>query len=508
MNPATYGLLFLVSALSVTSLVRSGSAVVGTLNTDEVAEGLTNLYFTDLRARSSITVQGPGLNYNQETGILTANFELGEIAVTSVNTQVGDVVLDTDNVTEGDTNKYFTEERSRNALSAGGDLQYDSTTGLISFTDAVTSVNTQVGDVVLNTDNVAEGDTNKYFTEERSRQALSVGGDLQYDSTTGLISFTDAVTSVNTQVGDVVLNTDNVAEGDTNKYFTEERSRNALSAGGDLQYDSTTGLISFTDAVTSVNTQVGDVVLNTDNVAEGDTNKYFTEERSRNALSAGGDLQYDSSTGLISFTDAVTSVNTQVGDVVLNTDNVAEGDTNKYFTEERSRNALSAGGDLQYDSSTGLISFTDAVTSVNTQVGDVVLNTDNVAEGDTNKYFTEERSRNALSAGGDLQYDSTTGLISFTDAVTSVNTQVGDVVLNTDNVAEGDTNKYFTEERSRNALSAGGDLQYDSSTGLISFTDAVTSVNTQVGDVVLNTDNVAEGDTNKYFTEERSSDRL
>jgi hypothetical protein len=262
MNPATYGLLFLVSAVSVTSLVRSNSAVIDSLNTDEVAEGLTNLYFTDLRARSAISVQGSGLNYNQETGVLSANFDLGEIAVTSVNSQVGDVVLNTDNVTEGDTNKYFTEERSRQALSVGGDLQYDSTTGLISFTDTVTSVNSQVGDVVLNTDNVTEGDTNKYFTEERSRQALSVGGDLQYDSTTGLISFTDTVTSVNSQVGDVVLNTDNVAEGDTNKYFTEERSRNTLSGGDGITYNNTTGVI--TSLITS-------------KWIENDNNIYFDE---------------------------------------------------------------------------------------------------------------------------------------------------------------------------------------------------------------------------------------
>lgn len=40
----------------------------------------------------------------------------------------------------------------------------------------------------------------------------------------------------------------------------------------------------------------------------------------------------------------------------------------------------------------------------------------------------------------------------------------------TDNVSEGTTNQYFTNTRARNAISASGDLSYNSSTGVMSYT--------------------------------------
>ena len=56
------------------------------------------------------------------------------------------------------------------------------------------------------------------------------------------------------------------------------------------------------------------------------------------------------------------------------------------------------------------IDNTDAVTSVNGYTGTVVLTTTNVAEG-TNLYYTDARSRGALSAGTGISYNSTTGVI-------------------------------------------------------------------------------------------------
>jgi hypothetical protein len=53
-----------------------------------------------------------------------------------------------------------------------------------------------------------------------------------------------------------------------------------------------------------------------------------------------------------------------------------------------------------------------------------------------------------------------------TDAVTSVNGQVGTVVLTTTNIAEG-TNEYFTTARARASVSAGTGISYNSSTGVI-----------------------------------------
>lgn len=63
-----------------------------------------------------------------------------------------------------------------------------------------------------------------------------------------------------------------------------------------------------------------------------------------------------------------------------------------------------------------------------------------------------------------------------TDAVNSVNGQVGIVVLDTDDISEGTTNKYFTDERAQDAIgaaltdTASVDLSYDDSLNQISAT--------------------------------------
>jgi hypothetical protein len=54
-------------------------------------------------------------------------------------------------------------------------------------TDAVTSVNGQIGTVVLTTTNIAEG-TNEYFTQSRARQSISAGTGISYDNGTGVVT--------------------------------------------------------------------------------------------------------------------------------------------------------------------------------------------------------------------------------------------------------------------------------------------------------------------------------
>jgi hypothetical protein len=61
------------------------------------------------------------------------------------------------------------------------------------------------------------------------------------------------------------------------------------------------------------------------------------------------------------------------------------------------------------------------VTSVNTQKGDVVLSTSDVAEG-TAQYFTTARARSAVSAGTGISYNSGTGVISTSQNLTTTAT--------------------------------------------------------------------------------------
>lgn len=242
----------------------------------------------------------------------------------------------TDDVPEGTSNLYYTDARVDARINQA-DIVID---------DVYTNADFDTQLATKSTSHITEG-SNLYYTDTRSRLAISVQGDLSYNNTTGVISYTapaisNAVNSVNTQTGAVVLDTSHIAEN-TNLYYTDTRARQSISATGDISYNNTTGVISFTanaSPVTSVNTLTGAVVLGTDNISEGTNNLYYTDTRSRQAISVSGDLSYDNSTGVISFTETpqtsdVNSVNGLTGVVTLNTDNVSEGTSNLYYTDAR-----------------------------------------------------------------------------------------------------------------------------------------------------------------------------
>ena len=101
------------------------------------------------------------------------------------------------------------------------------------------------------TNDLTEHNSAKFFTEARARASVSVSGDGSYNSSTGVITINASpVASVNSQTGAVSLNTSHIAESG-NLYFTDARARTAhavTDAGGDgsLAYNSSTGVITYT----------------------------------------------------------------------------------------------------------------------------------------------------------------------------------------------------------------------------------------------------------------------
>ena len=66
-------------------IIEVNMFTVATLgNTDTVTEGVSNQYFTNARARGAISVSGNAISYNSSTGVLTANFEEGPVFTSSV----------------------------------------------------------------------------------------------------------------------------------------------------------------------------------------------------------------------------------------------------------------------------------------------------------------------------------------------------------------------------------------------------------------------------------------
>ena len=123
--------------------------------TNDLAEGVNNLYFTPARARTSITLVDPSntLTYNSTTGVLTYN--AFSIPVLSVNGETGNVVLDTDDIDEGSTNLYFTTPRARTSISAGTGVNYNNTTGVVSIDQPVGIGNSPIFENIQISSNVS-----------------------------------------------------------------------------------------------------------------------------------------------------------------------------------------------------------------------------------------------------------------------------------------------------------------------------------------------------------------
>ncbi len=98
--------------------------------TDDLAEGTSNLYFTDARAKDSAAALLTTANLTNITITGTGN---GGLTITAEN---GVADSTTDDLDEGTTNLYYTDQRARNAISAaqGAPVTYNGNIGEIDFT--------------------------------------------------------------------------------------------------------------------------------------------------------------------------------------------------------------------------------------------------------------------------------------------------------------------------------------------------------------------------------------
>jgi hypothetical protein len=282
----------------------------------------TNTGYTEIRTDSTNLTYNPSTNTLQVNNFKsTTDFEVqGNLNITGnitfFQSQVGSIANhDTDALAEGVSNLYFTDERVDDrvaALVVGG-------TGISAvYDDNNNLLNLAVDFGEINTDNLTEGSTNLFTTAARTRTHFTYGTGIAHNGSGSLsIAFNE-------------FTSDNIVEGSTNLFITDSRVRGALSAAGDLSYNASTGQFSVTT---------------------------FKTADARGAISVSGSLGYNSGTGVISYTTPTTIASLSNHD----TTDLAEG-TNLYFTtaraDESARAAISASGSLSYDSGTGVISYT------------------------------------------------------------------------------------------------------------------------------------------------------
>ena len=405
----------------------TGNADTATLVgiTDTTSSNLTYYpaFVSSNTGNTEVRTDSTNLTYNPSTNRLTVSnfrsttdFEVqGNLTITGTITygqsQVGSIANhDTDDLSEGSANLYFTNERVDDrvdALITGG-------TGITAtYDDAGNILTLSTTQADINTDNVTEGSTNLFTTATRTRGHFTYGTGITHSSGTLSVTQSD-------------INTDNVTEGSTNLFITAARTRGHLSASGSLAYNASTGDFSYTTPTTIASLSNHD----TADLAEG-TNLYYTDERVDDRLNA----VIVAGTGVTKvYDDAANTYTLSVTQVDINSDNVTEGSTNLFTTAARTRGHFTYGTGITHSS--GTLSVTQAD-----------ISTDNVTEGSTNLFTTATRTRGHFTYGTGITHSA--GTLSVTQAD-----------INTDNVTEGSTNIFFTDARADARIAAAdtGDL--------------------------------------------------
>ena len=482
---------------------------LGTKSTTNVSEG-SNLYYTDGRARASLSVIDAGgdgsLSYNSSNGQitytgpsaaevrthLTANKGLsvsnGEFNIDSAN--VKGMFAGNKGLTYSDGTFNIDSANIRNIFSAAGDLTYNSNNGQFSI-------------------DVEQIYTKTNFDSDLGA-ALDGGTGITYDSATDTISITNTSITAGTygsatQIPVFTVNAQGQLDsagtvavaGVSSFSFDSSNGNLTIGTADGASFVTTATLDPYTTANLTENssnlyytTARWDARLaqkDADDLAEGTTNLYYTSARAdsdaKKAVSAGGDLSYNSSTGVFSISVAnaalsdsgVRSKLSASGDLTYDsaTGNFSIDVENVYTKSNFDSDlgdALVGGTGITYDSSSDTINLTNtgvtaATYGSSTSVPQIAINAQGQVTSASNVTIAGVTGIDFDSSNGTLTVQTTGG--DFTDVMSLDPFTTADLTEN--------TNLYYTDARSRASQSvtdAGGDgsLSYNSSTGVFTYT--------------------------------------
>jgi hypothetical protein len=137
------------------------------------------------------------------------------------------------------------------------------------------------------------GDIPAGYTDSDARSAISVSGDLSYNSSTGVISYSDSDTT-----------------------YTDSDARGAISAGTGISYNSSTGVITNTVSNTDTTYSAG-TGLSLSGTTFSSTITQYADSDARSAISAGTGISYNSSTGVITNSSTADGITTSGSNTII-----------------------------------------------------------------------------------------------------------------------------------------------------------------------------------------------
>jgi hypothetical protein len=542
-------------ATGTVALLSDITGAANALTTSDIEEG-TNLYFTNERAQDAVgEAVGTGLTYTDSTGAISvtantydaygsASAVAGDLSTHTGSTAAHGVtgaVVGTENI-QTLTNKTLTSPVvSGLALSdssivfEGSSADANETTLTVANPTAdrtitlpdVTGTVVTTGDTGSVTNTMLAG---SIANEKLSNSAITING---------------TSTSLG---GSRTLGSDDIAEGSTNKYFTDERAQDAIGTvvGSGLDYDDTTGAISVDPAeftLNSVGVPNGAVSLNSQKITnlatptdgtdavtkayvDAATEGLHVHESARAATTANVSLANALENG-----DTLDGVTLATGDRILVKNQTTQSENGIYVVAASGQPTRALDFDTAQEVDSGDFIFVYQGT-MNGGTGWVQTNrpatigTDAIA-------FTQFSGAGTYLAGNGLTLTGTTFSIDTTittdlstaqtltnksisgssntltnipnnalsnSAITINGTSTslgGSRTLGSDDIAEGSTNKYFTDERAQDAVgeAVGTGLSYNDTTGAISNSGVTgltgttnqVSVSAATGSVTLST---------------------
>ena len=389
--------------------------------------------------------------------------------VASVNGQTGSVTLTSSNVNEG-TNLYYTDSRvaSNSAVAANTSKTgiTDQQASAINANTSKVGITTQQSDaIVANT--AKTGITSQQATDITTNNAkvgITTGQATAITTNTSKVSFpeapndgdsyvrknegweslthpTDAVTSVNGDTGVVVLDSDDIAEGSSNLYYTEAR----VSANTNVTANTAKVGITTQQAadITTNNAKVGITTQQASDITTNNSKVGITTTQADaiTANTAKVGITTEQSNAIVTNTAKVGITTQQASDIVTNNakvgittqqaSDITSNNAKVGITTTQANNITTNNAKISFDSasSTKLAGIeagaeVNTVDSVNGQTGAVSLSTANITEGGSNLYYSDSRVTNNSSVSANtakISYNTTdstkVGYISISQAV-------------------------------------------------------------------------------------------